>query len=542
MEERKVILRRVYLVYIICSLFGIAILSRVFYLQFVEGDKWKKEAENFTIRELDIEAVRGNIFAIDGSLLATSLPYYDVAIDPVANSLMNDAEFEDSARALARGLSRILVARNEYDLFAQLIQARERRARYEVIARNVPYKQLQQMKRLPLFRAGRFKGGFIYDQSNHRERPFRMLAERTIGFVSENGKYHVGLEGAFDSVLTGTSGKRLMRKIAGGVWMPLNNENEIDPQQGKDIVSTIDINIQDVAENALLNSLVQYNAKYGCVVLMEVETGEIRAIANLSRHPKDSGVYVEDYNYAVGDAEEPGSTFKLASLLVAMDDGLVNPHDHVSLEGGNHTYYDRVMRDSHTPKKDDVTVEEAFWESSNVGISKAICNAYSKKPKAFTDGLHRIGLGQQLGLQIKGEGKARIKSAGEETWSGVSLPWISIGYESLITPLQTLTFYNAVANNGVMVKPMFVKEIRDKGRTVKTVKPEIINAAIASPATIKKAKSLLEGVVQNGTAKHLKNSVYPIAGKTGTAQIAQGSGYGKDKNSMTYQASFVGYF
>ncbi|HEU4716839.1 MAG TPA: penicillin-binding protein [Bacteroidia bacterium] len=540
MEERKDILWRVYLVYICCCVFGLAVLGRVFYIQFAQGDYWKTQAANFMNKEEDIEAVRGNIFAKDGSLLATSLPYYEVGIDPLANSFIDDRDFEDSARLLSRGMAALLGDRKADEYYRTIVGARAKGLRYQVLARNVSYKELQEMKKLALFRGGRYRGGFIYVPTNHRERPFRLLAERTIGYIADSGRVRVGLEGAYDSVLTGTRGKRLMQKIAGGVWMPLNNENEIEPQQGKDIVTTIDINIQDVAENALMNSLIEHNAKYGCVVLMEVATGEIRAIANLTR--QDSGVYTEDYNYAIADAREPGSTFKLASLLVGVDDGLVDIDQKVDLEGGHHTYFDLPMRDAETPKQNVVTVKEAFWESSNVGISKVIWGAYAKTPKNFTDGLHRLRFGEPLGLSIKGEGKSMIKNAGDKNWYGPSLPFVSIGYESLITPMQTLTLYNSIANNGVMVKPMFVKEIREKGKTIKTFQPEIINPAVAKPQTIAKAKILLEGVVKYGTARNLSNSVYPIAGKTGTAQIAKARGYGQNKNDVTYQASFVGYF
>ncbi|CAN5141240.1 penicillin-binding protein [soil metagenome] len=540
MEEQKDILKRVYLVYILCCVFAVAVLARVFYIQTVQGDHWKKEASNFMNKEQDIEAVRGNIFASDGSLLATSLPYYEVGIDPLANALIDDREYEDSARGLSNGLAAVLKDHSSSDYFRTLMNARHRGSRYEQLARDVSYKELQELKKLPLFRAGHFKGGFIYVQSNHRELPFRMLAARTIGYISDSGRVKVGLEAAYDSVLTGTQGKKLMQKIAGGVWKPLSNDNEVEPLQGRDVITTIDINVQDVAENALRNTLIEHNAKYGCVVLMEVETGEIRAIANLTR--RDSGVYVEDYNYAIGDAREPGSTFKLASLIVAMDDGLVNLSDKINLEGGQHTYFNRVMHDSHAPKEDNVTVEQAFWESSNVGISKVINAAYSRNPKKFTDGLQRLRFGSQLGIPIPGEANSHIRTAGEKGWSGVSLPWISIGYESTITPLQTLTLYNAVANNGVMVKPMFVKEIREKGKTIKTFSPEILNPAIAKPSTIAKAKTLLEGVVKNGTAKSLASSIYPIAGKTGTAQVANKGVYKESGQRTTYQASFVGYF
>jgi cell division protein FtsI (penicillin-binding protein 3) len=540
-EENKDIFRRVYLVYIFCCIFAVAILARVFYIQIAQGDYWKNVAEDYTVKELNIEASRGNIFASDGSLLATSLPYYDVAIDPLANDFITDEEFSDSARRLSSGLATVLLDQKADQYYKQILNARKRGMRYELLAQNVSHKELQEIKKLPLFRAGKYRGGFIVTQTSHRELPFRLLAERTIGYISKDGKVKVGLEGAYDSVLTGTSGKRLMRKIAGGVWMPVNNDNEIDPQQGRDIVSTIDINIQDVAENALRNSLGEHDAKYGCVVLMEVSTGEIRAIANLTR--QDSGVYVEDYNYAIGDAEEPGSTFKLASLIVGMDDGMISLDDKVNLENGHHAYASTaIMHDSHTPKENEVTVEKAFWESSNVGISKVIHQSYSKTPSKFTDGLYRLRFGEQLGLEILGEGPSHIRRAGENGWSGVSLPWISIGYESLITPIQTLTLYNAVANDGVMVKPMFVKEIREKGKTIKTIQPTILSSAIAKPQTIANAKKLLEGVVQNGTGKSMSNTIYKVAGKTGTAQIAKGKGYGKDQNNVTYQASFVGYF
>ena len=540
MEEKKNILRRIYLVYVLSCIFAVAILSRVFYIQIAQGPYWKGVADSLGVQQREVEAARGNIFAEDGSLLATSLPYYEVAIDPFANSFIDATDFADSAHALAKGLAILLKDRSEGEYFNLLENARTKKLRYQLIARNVSYKELQEVKKLPLLRCGQYKGGLLYVNSNHRELPFRMLAARTIGYIADSGRYRVGLEGAFDSVLTGVSGKHLMQRIAGGVWKPVNNENEIEPQQGKDIVSTIDINIQDVAENALMNSLVEHNAKYGCVVLMEVSTGEIRAIANLSR--KDSGVYVEDLNYAIQDVEEPGSTFKLASLLVGMDDGLIDINDQLNLDGGQHKYGNLIMHDAEAPKEEVVTVQQAFEESSNVGISKAIVAAYGRTPKKFTDGLHRLSFGEQLHLQIPGAGKSMIKNAGEKDWSQVSLPYISIGYESLISPLQTLTLYNSIANNGVMVKPMFVKEVRDKGKTLKTFEPEIINPSIAKPATIAKAKILLEGVVKNGTAKNLNNSVYQIAGKTGTAQIAKGNGYGKDKNNITYQASFVGYF
>ncbi|MCU0433912.1 MAG: transpeptidase family protein [Bacteroidia bacterium] len=537
---QKDILRRVYVVYIFSAVFALAVVGRVFYIQFAQGDYWKQEAQKFTVREMDIEAVRGNIFAIDGSLLATSLPYYNIGVDTRANAFINDAEFEDSVAKLTPHLERLLSPyqrKTAREYTRELLRARNDSDRYVEICRGVSYNTLQDLKKLPLFRCGRYRGGFIYIQSNRRELPFRTLAARTIGYIKDSLK--VGLEGAYDSLLTGVGGKRLMRRIAAGAYMPINDENEIEPQDGKDIVSTIDINIQDVAENALMNSLAEHNARYGTCVLMEVATGEIRAIANLTR--ADSGVYRESYNYAIGDAREPGSTFKLASLLVGMDENLIDLDDKVDLNGGQYKFFDRTMKDSHAPKKNLVTAEEAFWESSNVGISRLVHKAFARNPKKFTDGLHRIGLGQKLNVALPGEGKSRVKDPKDRDWSGVSLPWISIGYESLITPLQTLTLYNAVANNGKMMKPMFVKEVRDKGQVIQRFEPQVINPAIAKPQTIAKARRLLEGVVQNGTGKSMGSIIYKVAGKTGTAQIAQGGIY-KGQNGVTYQASFVGYF
>lgn len=530
---------RVYGVYAFVILFALAVVGRVIYIQTVQSAKWKNEAENFTLKVMDVEAVRGNIFATDGSLLATSVPYYEIGIDPIANELMEAEDFRDRADSLSKALAALLKEKPAKEYYTRIMNGREQHDRYIQLAKNVSYHNLQLIKKMPLFNLGRFKGGMITLQTNKRERPFRMLAARTIGYVRDAGK-PLGLEGAFDTVLTGVSGQRLMRKIAGGVWMPVNNENEIEPQNGKDLVTTIDINIQDVAENALMNSLAAHNAKYGCVALMEVKTGEIRAIANLTR--ADSGVYNEDYNYAIGDAREPGSTFKLASLLVGLDDGVIDLNTKVNLENGVKVYYDRTMKDAHPPKENSVTTKESFWESSNVGISKLIVNAYGRDPKKFTDGLRRLHLHEPLDLSIPGEGIPRIKQPKDKDWSGVSLPWISIGYESLVTPLHTLTLYNTIANNGTMVRPMFVKEIRQKGKTIKTFLPEIIEQQAVKPETVQKAKQLLEGVVQYGTAKNMKNTTYRVAGKTGTAQVAnKGAGY-KGGERITYQASFVGYF
>jgi cell division protein FtsI (penicillin-binding protein 3) len=330
-----------------------------------------------------------------------------------------------------------------------------------------------------------------------------------------------------------------MQKIAGGVWRPLNGDNEIDPKNGQDLYTTIDINIQDVAENALLKQLAKNDASYGTVILMEVATGNIKAIANLTK--RDSGIYDESFNYAVASATEPGSTFKLASLLTALDDGYINLNSKMEIGNGTYTYYDRVMKDAHAPETSTMTAQRIFETSSNVGVSRIITKYYSKNPQKYIDKLNSFGLNKPIGLSIPGEGIPRIKQTKDRDWYGTSLPWISIGYESLVTPLHTLTLYNAVANNGKMVKPKFVKEIKYNGITVKSFETEYINKQIASADAIQQARKMLEGVVLNGGGRNLANTSFTIAGKTGTAQISRNGSY-KKAGSVIYQASFVGYF
>jgi cell division protein FtsI (penicillin-binding protein 3) len=382
----------------------------------------------------------------------------------------------------------------------------------------------------------------VYIQANKRERPFQVLASRTIGYTRNDIK--VGIEGAYDSILCGTSGKRLMQKVAADVWRPINDENEVEPKDGSDVYTTLDVNIQDVAENALLKALVKNDASHGCVVLMEVKTGEIRAIANLTR--TDSGMYSERFNYALGYASDPGSTFKLASFLAAIDDGYVDLDDKFFVGNGECMYYDKKVKDSHPPKSSTLTAQEIFETSSNVGTTQMITKYYAKDPQKFVDKLWSFNLGKPLGLGIPGEGKPFIKGVKDKTWSGPTLAQMSYGYEVLVTPLQTLTLYNAIANNGTMVKPRFIKEIRNKGSIVKTFGPEVINAQLVKPSTVKKARQLMEGVVERGTAKSLNISAFKVAGKTGTAQMAVAKKNGKmsygEEGNHIYQSSFVGYF
>src|SRR5690606_6928859 len=370
---------------------------------------------------------------------------------------------------------------------------------------------------------------------------FNILAARTIGYDRE-GIQPVGIEGAYSKELRGINGKRLEQKIAGGVWMPISDENEIEPVDGSDVYSTIDVNIQDVAESALMKQLKKHHAGYGCVAVMEVATGEIKAIANLQR-VKDS-TYYESYNFAVGAATEPGSTFKLPALMAAFEDGYLDLDDMVDTEDGTTKFYDAVMRDSHKGGYGKISIKESFVKSSNVAISKEINRVYSKDPQKFIDRLNKMYVNKKLGIELAGEGTPYIKNTDDKSWSGITLPWMSIGYEVELTPLNILTFYNTVANNGKMVKPKFVREIRHRGQLVRKIETEVLNPSVCSEKTIKMAKEMLEGVVEEGTAKNLKNEVYKIAGKTGTAQIANKKlGY-KYKNDLkvSHQASFVGYF
>ena len=535
---KKDILSRVYLVYGFICLFALAIIAQTVNIQFIQGLEWKEKAENLTIDYKNIEAVRGNIYASDGSLLATSIPKYEIRFDLNTEALTNKI-FNKNIDSLAYCLAQIFPEKSKHQYLAELVAARKKGARYHLIKRNVKYTDLKAIKSFPIFRKGRYKGGFIANQQNKRARPFKLLASRTIGYDREGIK-PVGLEGAYSKDLAGVNGKRLKQKIAGGVWMPIGDDNEIEPVDGSDIGSTIDINIQDVAENALLNQLQAHKADHGCVVLMEVATGNIRAIANLKRR-KDS-TYQESYNYAIGESTEPGSTFKLASLLAAFEDGYLDLDDMVDTEDGTTQFYDATMRDSHKGGYGKISIKDAFIKSSNIGISKEINRVYAERPQKFVDRLYKMNLNKKLGIEIAGEGQPLIKNVQDESWSGISLPWMSIGYEVQMTPLQILTFYNAIANDGKIVKPKFVKEVRQRGKLIKEFETEVIDNSICSKATLKKAKEMLEGVVERGTAKNLKNPLYKIAGKTGTAQIANDKYGYKYKTKVSHQASFVGYF
>lgn len=518
--------------------FAITILYRICIIQFKEGNKWREKAEAFTTKVFEMEASRGNIFDANGALLATSLPFYEVAVDINAPSI-DDKLYKSKKDSLAKCLSNLFKDKSPKEYLKILQKARNTKDRYVVLKRNVSYKDLQTLKTFPIFKKGK-RGGLVTLQTNRRERPFQSLAARTIG-LARQGIKPVGLEGAYDSILKGTGGKRLMQKIAGDVWRPINDENEVDPKDGKDLYTTLDINIQDVAQSALLKALIKNQASHGCAVLMEVKTGAIKAITNLTKSKTDSTLYLESFNYALAYPTEPGSTFKLASMLAVIDEFGISLEEKIQVGNGECMYYDRKMKDAHPPAEPILTTQRVFETSSNVGVSKLINKYFGKNPKQFISKLNALHLNQKLGITIPGEGIPRIKQVKDKDWYGTSLPWISIGYESLVTPLQTLTLYNAIANNGKMVKPHFVTAIKENGKTIKSFGTEVIEEQIVKLSTVAKAKQLMEGVVKNGSGKGLNITAFKVGGKTGTAQIAKNGNY-KDQNSVSYQASFVGYF
>lgn len=537
-DQKKDILWRVYLVYFGILVFGVAIIAKMLHIQIAEGEELKQKAQHQELTVANLEASRGNILAADGSLLATSVPIFEIRFD-VASPHIPDALFYGKIDSLSKGLTNIFNRASQWQIKNDLIKARKNGKRYHLLSRAATYGQLKELRGLPILRRGKYRGGLITIQKTKRIRPFKELAGRTIGYEIKEENLFVGLEGAFSDVLTGEDGKMVLRRINHGDWVPIHDENEVEPKNGLDIVTTIDVNIQDVTELALLRQLINNKAFQGCAVVMEVPTGHIKAIANL-RYDSTDHFYKETYNYAIGESIEPGSTFKLYSLMTALEDHKVKLTDSVITGVGYTSYYGRPLKDVHKIKNGRVTVRDVFEHSSNVGVSRIIHEAYKENPNQFIEGLYDLGLNTPLGLEIQGEGKPYIKHPSDKnTWYGTSLPWMSIGYELTITPLQNLTLYNAVANNGTKVKPMFVTEIKEAGIQKEVFSTDVIDKKIASEETIQLAQSLLEGVVENGTGKRtFASSPYKVAGKTGTAQIAVGGKY----NKTNYNASFIGYF
>ena len=535
-EENKIISYRIYLFAFAIFLMAVGIIVKLTNIQWVEGDYYRKLAKDRTVRNFVIPANKGNIYSADGSLLATSIPNYTIRFDAVAPQ---SEAFEENIRPLADSLS-ILLGKPASFYHAQLRKARVQRNRYYLLARGLSYTDYMRMKKFPLFRLGANKGGIISEQKTVREHPIGKIAERTIGYERVNpdgtpdGK---GIEWAYRKYLTGKDGKVLKQKIAKGQWKPIRDVNEVDPQDGYDIISTIDVYIQDIAHHALLKQLELYEADHGCVVVMETKTGHVKAISNLGR-AKD-GSYYETTNYAIAESHEPGSTYKLADMMSLLDDKKVDTNAVYNSNGGVVLYSGKKVRDSHEGGYGKISLAKGFEVSSNTVLVQAVYENYKNDPKQFVGNLNRYGLNSKLGLPLQGEGVPYIPQPGDKHWSAISLPWMAFGYGVHITPLQTLTYYNAVANNGEMVKPQFVSEIREWNKTIKKYDKEVLNPRICSPETIAKLKALLANVVKKGTGSKLYSKDFPMAGKTGTAQANYNR---KDGTEKHYISSFVGYF
>ncbi len=527
---------RIYFVFFGMLAIGIAIFAKMSIIQFKEGEHWRSKADSLTIKDEIIPANRGNIYSADGSLLATSIPKYTVYFDPMSPSTEN---FEKYIRPFSDSLAKFIPKQTAGQYEAYFRKARSNKKRYIHIASKLSYTQYMKLKSFPLFNLGKYKGGMIVNQVNVREYPMGMIANRTIGYERVNDDKTItrkGIEAAFTDYLTGKEGRRKVQKMSKNLWKPIHDENEIDPQDGYDITTTIDVYIQDIAHHALLSSLEYYEADHGTVVVMETNTGEIKAISNLGKI--GDGSYTETVNYAVLERHDPGSTFKLASYLALLDDGKADTATIYDTHNGVVTFFNRRVTDSNRRGYGKISLARGFEVSSNTVATQAVYQAYKDNPKAFTDKMKEFGFNQTLGLDLKGEPASYIPVPGDRNWSKIALPWMAYGYGILVTPLQTLTLYNAVANNGEMVKPHFVKEIRDVNNTLQTFEKEVINPQIVKPEVIKKMQAVMKNVVIRGSGKRLYSPDFSMAGKTGTAQM----NYGKAKGGMYYASSFVGYF
>jgi len=550
MKIKKDILWRIGIVYIGMVLLSLCILFQMLRLQIFERSEWKDKEAMLKVEDVILVADRGSILSDDGRKLACSVPGYKVFMDSRATGLTGDI-FRKKVDSLALCLSRLYGDRSPAGYRQLLVNARQRGLRYFPISdKRLSIIELKKLKQFPIFRMGANKGGLIVETNDSRKLPFGSLAARTIGkftverdSIGDKTTRGVGLEKGLNEILEGKDGVGDKTKV-GSYWV---HDIQVAPVDGLDIITTLNVEIQDAAEQSLREQLIRQNARFGVAIVMEVKTGDIKAMVNLGRSAP--GTYVEDhFNYAIGQSTEPGSTFKLPALMVALEDGVVDIDDKVDLENGSTQFYDRVMRDHDEKEHGEITLKEAFSVSSNVGISKVIFQNYKSNPQKFIDGLLDMGLGSRLDIPIPGDVEPLIKTPESKTWSGITLPWMSIGYEVRLTPLQILTFYNAIANDGEMVKPRFVTATARHGNIEDEFDVEVIKSSICSGRTIRKAKELLENVVENGTAMNLKNDHYKIAGKTGTAQVARNNeGYGTkgfraDEGGVAYQASFVGYF
>ncbi len=534
----KSILTRLYFVAGFLFLFASAVLFKLVSIQMVHGDKYRDLAMKRTEKMFTIAPNRGNLYSDDGSLLATSVSKYTIRFDAVTVSA---DDFKENVKPLSLALAKLTGKSSSH--YQQLLRkAKANKNRYTLLVRNLDYSDYMAVKDFPLLNKGPYKGGLIVEQKTVREHPLGKIAERSVGYErkDENGYFtRVGLEGAFGQYLRGVEGKRLKQKIAKGQWKPIGMDNIIEPKDGYDVISTIDINIQDIAHHALLAQLEKYKADHGTVIVMETKTGEVKAISNLGMTKE--GKYYERLNYAIGESHEPGSTFKLMSLVAALEDKVIDTSSVVDTEKGSWRIYNHRVRDSKHGGYGKISMAKAFEVSSNTAFAKMIHNGYKENPSSYVNRLLDMNLGSELDLPIKGEGKPVLRSPGDKGWSGLSLAQMAYGYEVSMTPLQTLTFYNAIANDGEMVRPRLIKEVKEWNRSVLKFDKEVIDPSICSKETASKVQQLLKNVVEkdHGTGHKLYSPNFSMAGKTGTAQKNYVS---KDPDKLRYISTFAGYF
>ena len=534
---KKNIITRLYIVSFFMLVFASSIIFKLIDIQFTNGDYYRELSENRVFKNIEIPANRGNIYSEKGRLLATSVPKYDIRFDALATTENN---FNEYVEELSIKLGENFNKPSEYYI-KTLTNARINKNRYLLIARNLGYLEYMKIKNFPLFKLGSFKGGIITEQYTKRDYPIGGVAQRTVGYERYDDFGNVtrpGIDGAFGpKYLKGENGSRLSQKIGKGQWKPVEDFNQKEPRDGYDIYTTINIEIQDVAHFALLEQLEYYEADHGSVIVMETSTGEIRAISNLGR--TSEGKYYEKLNYAIGESHEPGSTFKLMAMVAALEDKVVDTSDVIDTRNGVLSFYGRKVRDSKKGGYGKISVAKAFEVSSNTGLVQIVNNGYEKNPEKFIDRIFSMGLNNQLDLELIGEGKPIFTHPSDKkNWDGLDLPWMAFGYGISLTPLQTLTFYNAIANDGKMVKPRFLKEVRSFDNVIETFDTQIINSSICSKETINKVKQMMINVVEkkHGTAHNIYDKNFSMAGKTGTCQTEYW------KNSNLYISSFAGYF
>lgn len=503
LNVKNEVLARIYVVMGCILIAAVVISFQLHRIAWVNANKWTVKADSLYFKMIAVEPDRGNIFSADGSLLATSLPFFDVYFDAKAEG-MDTVRFMIEVDSLAYLLSTYVDAAytpGAYrDWLVSLVRSDPKTVkglRYVPIAKSVSYQTAQFIKTFPIFRLGRHKGGLIIEQKSKRHRPFKLLAQRTIGYVRDDAM-PVGLEGAFNNVLGGDPGKQLMVRTPGDIYIPVNDLAEIEPRSGDDLVATLDINIQDATENALLRACQSHNAHHGCAIVMDVKTGAIKAIANIGRGEGEAGWW-ETYNYAIGERIEPGSVFKTASFLALLEDGGIDDLEQMTpVYQGKYKFYTEELVDAVKHGRDSMRIREVFAHSSNVGTATLITRHYrSGNGIDFVRRLESFGLNLPSGIEVGGEEPPLIKNPkdAKSEWSGTTLPWMSIGYELMLTPLQILQFYNAIANDGRMMRPYLVQRIERYGKPIREYRPQTLIRNIASRRNIAKVRELMRDVV-----------------------------------------------